>query len=114
MLLSAVLLFFIDDLIANQMSRSYVSSTLDCFCLEFVAIGYIIADDLLCIQLVHIDISFAFYIPVNCTACYCLMAHHISVNRAVRYNVSVNLYLEILRSVIAIVGKNDLYWRRIW
>lgn len=107
MLLSAVLLFFIDDLTTSQISRSYVSCTFNCFSLKIIAIGYIVTNDLLCIQFVYVDISFTLYISVNCAAFYSLMAHHISVNGTVRYDMSVNLYLEILCSIVAIVRKGN-------
>ena len=107
MLLSAVLLFFIDNLIASQISGNYVSCTFNCFSLKFIAISYIVTNDLLCIQFFYIDISFALYIPVNCAAHYSLMTYHISVNGTIGYNVSVNLYLEILCSIVAIVRKGN-------
>jgi len=111
MLLSAVLLlFFIDDLITSQISRGYVSCTLYCFSLKFIAIDNIVTNDLLCIQFFDINISFTFYIPVNYATCYSLMTYHISVNGTVRYYVSVNLYFKILCSAVAIVRESYFYW----
>ena len=114
MLPSAVLLFFVGDQITGYMSGSNISRALDRFGLKLIAIGDIAANHLLCVQFLYVDISFAFDIAVDRAACERLMAYDISVNRAVGYEMAVNLYFKVLRSVVAIVRKGYFNWRLIW
>ena len=96
-----------DQILIIAFNADYLKDFNSKYRLKFIAIGYIVTDDFLCIQFVHIDISFTLYIPVNCAAFYSLMAHNISVNGTVRYDMSVNLHLEILCSIVTIVRKGN-------
>ena len=81
--------------------------------MKFIAIGYVVANDLLGIQFVNFNIPLGFDISVNRTTLYALVTNNITVYGASSYNVSINLYLEILRSVVAIVRKGYFNWRLI-
>ena len=71
------------------------------------------ANNFLTVQFLHLYISVRFDVSVNCTALYGLMTNNIAIDRTVSENMSENLHLKILRSIIAIARKRDLYRRFI-
>lgn len=107
------LFVLIDNFVARQIGCGYISGTFYCLCFNFIAIGYIVASDILSVQFVYFNISLGLDISVNRTALYALVTNNITVYGAVSYNVSINLHRKILRSVVAIMWECNFDWRFI-
>ena len=82
-------------------------------CRQFITVIDLIADHALTVQLTELDITACMNISVDTAALQSLMTDYIPIDGAVCTEMTEDLDTEILRSVVAVVRKGDLDWRRI-